>query len=67
MKTLVIEDITITVTKLEDGREEHRATFSDGEWFATYIDPPAPINPGQGGFHWDSLEGFHQWIRWTRR
>jgi len=67
MGTTVIEDVTITESILDDGRTEHRATLSDGEWIATYIDPPAPINPGQGSFYWDSLEGFHQWIRWARK
>lgn len=67
MGTTVIEDVTITESILDDGRTEHRATLSDGEWIATYIDPPAPRHPGQSGFYWDSLEGFHQWIRWARK
>jgi len=67
MRTIVIEDVTITESILDDGRTEHRATLSDGEWIATYIDPPAPRHPGQSGFYWDSLEGFHQWIRWARK
>ena len=67
METTVIEDVTITESILDDGRTEHRATLSDGEWIATYVDPPAPRHPGQSGFYWDSLEGFHQWIRWARK
>ena len=67
MGTTVIEDVTITESILDDGRTEHRATLSDGEWIATYVDPPAPRHPGQSGFYWDSLEGFHQWIRWARK
>jgi hypothetical protein len=65
-----IEDVIITRSTLDDGRIEHYAeliTETGAEWIATYIDPPAPRHPGQSGFHWDSLEGFHQWIRWTRR
>lgn len=67
MGTTVIEDVTITESILDDGRTQHYATINGDEWIATYVDPPAPRHPGQSGFYWDSLEGFHQWIRWARK
>jgi hypothetical protein len=63
----VIEDVTITATKMEDGRTRHYATLPDGDWIATYVDPPDERGPWTTGFYWDSLESFYSFIRAARR